>query len=151
MPLIRYRVGDRGALPPAGTSCPCGRTLPLLAGVEGRVDDVLFTADGRRVGRLDPVFKANLPLREAQVVQEALDSVRVRYVPALGFTPDAGRLIVDGIQARMGAVRVVLEEVPEVPRTVNGKFRAVVCNLTAAEKEAASRGPGLVETEEHAG
>ena len=42
MPLIRYRTGDRCRVAaPAG--CPCGRTLPVLASVEGRMDDVLLT------------------------------------------------------------------------------------------------------------
>ena len=48
------------------------------------MDDVLYTRDGRRVGRLDPVFKDRVAIREAQVIQDALDVVRVRYVPADG-------------------------------------------------------------------
>src|SRR5206468_239017 len=81
MPLIRYRVGDRGILGNSKEFCPCGRTLPKLASVEGRSDDALYTSDGRRVGRLDPVFKMRLPLHEAQIIQETLNRVRVRYVP----------------------------------------------------------------------
>ena len=61
MPLIRYRVGDRAAAPSYAARCPCGRTLPVIGALEGRIDDVLYTADGRRIGRLDPVFKARLP------------------------------------------------------------------------------------------
>jgi len=129
MPLIRYRVGDRGSIAPADTSCACGRTLPILGSVEGRVDDVLYTSDGRRIGRLDPVFKAHLPVREAQIIQETLDRVRVRYVPAPNFTPDAGRSIIERLQARMGSLEVILEEVSDVPRTANGKFRAVVSHI----------------------
>lgn len=136
MPFIRYRIGDRGALlaSPSPTPCSCGRTLPALAALHGRVDDVLFTPDGRRVGRLDPVFKADLPVREAQIVQDALERVRIRYVPAAGFTPAAARTLVERLQARMGPVAVVLEPVTEVPRTAAGKFRAVVCNLSPAER-----------------
>jgi phenylacetate-CoA ligase len=137
MPLIRYRVGDRGALAKDGSPCPCGRKLPRLAQIEGRLDDILYTPDGRRIGRLDPVFKSNLHLREAQIVQEALNRIRVRYAPAPGFTPGDEQTIVEGIRARMGAVDVILEEVTEVPRAANGKFRAVICNLRPAEKEAA--------------
>ena len=70
MPLIRYRVGDRGVLQAKPESCSCGRALPILASVEGRIDDVLYTIDGKQVGRLDPVFKDNLPVREAQIIQE---------------------------------------------------------------------------------
>ncbi|MEI8079446.1 MAG: hypothetical protein WCH61_07460, partial [bacterium] len=44
MPLIRYRLGDRGRLgAAAGGDCPCGRQLPVLAEVEGRCDDVVIT------------------------------------------------------------------------------------------------------------
>jgi phenylacetate-CoA ligase len=134
MPLIRYRVGDRGALATEGAPCPCGRALPVLAGVEGRVDDVLYTVDGRRIGRLDPVFKASLPVREAQIIQEALSRVRVRYVPTPEFTSAAARSIVERLQARMGAVAVVLEPLAEVPREPNGKFRAVICRISAEEQ-----------------
>jgi phenylacetate-CoA ligase len=139
MPLIRYRVGDRGAPETQQGVCSCGRTLPGLAYVEGRNDDVLYTPDGRRVGRLDPVFKGGLPLREAQVVQESLDTVRIRYVPLGSFTSAHGRSLIERLQARMGAVHVILEEVELIPRTRNGKFRAVVCNLASHERKAVRR------------
>jgi phenylacetate-CoA ligase len=139
MPLIRYRVGDRGAQEAQQGVCSCGRELPALAYVEGRNDDVLYTRDGRRVGRLDPVFKGGLPLREAQIVQESLDTVRVRYVPVGDFTTVHGRSLIEGLQARMGSVRVILEEVELIPRARNGKFRAVICNLPQEEREAALR------------
>src|SRR5207237_7768313 len=103
--------------------------------VEGRNDDVLYTREGRRVGRLDPVFKGGLPLREAQIVQESLDTVRIRYVPVGAFTSAHGRSLIERLQARMGSVRVILEEVELIPRTRNGKFRAVICNLPSDERE----------------
>lgn len=135
MPLIRYRVGDRVTLSSADELCACGRTLPLLASVDGRMDDVLFTADGRRIGRLDPVFKNDLPIREAQIVQEALDCIRVRYVPAAEFTSAAAEALTARLKAYLGNVRIVLEEVEEVPRTANGKFRAVICELPEATRK----------------
>lgn len=135
MPLIRYRVGDRVSLPDANTVCSCGRALPAFASVEGRMDDTLYTSDGRRVGRLDPAFKSELPIREAQVIQETLNRVRVRYVPAAEFNQAAARSITERLQSRLGPLEVVLERVDEVPRTSNGKFRAVVCNLPAELKE----------------
>ena len=133
MPLVRYRIGDRGALAPSNAVCECGRALPLISRIEGRVDDVLYTADGRQIGRLDPVFKAELPIHEAQIVQEALDRVVVRYVPAPGFGPDDEQSIADRLRERMGPVNVTFEVLDEVPRTKNGKFRAVLCNIPADE------------------
>jgi phenylacetate-CoA ligase len=130
MPLIRYRTGDRGSLASQGEVCGCGRTLPILRSLEGRSDDVLYTTEGRRIGRLDPVFKAGLPIQEAQIIQEALDRMRVRYVPDPAFGPDAARSLVERLQARMGAsMSIELEPVMQIPRTANGKFRAVICQL----------------------
>ena len=128
MPLIRYVVGDRGALAPE-RSCACGRTLPVLAGVEGRTDDVLVTADGRRIGRLDPVFKAELQIREAQIIQETLTRIRVLIAPAPGYGPADAAAVTRGLRDRMGDVEVVIETVEAIPRTANGKLRAVINRL----------------------
>jgi phenylacetate-CoA ligase len=80
-----------------------------------------------------------MPLREAQIIQDALDRVRVRYVPAPGFTAEHGWLLIERLQARMGPIEVILEEVDDIPRTRNGKFRGVVCNLGRRERELACR------------
>jgi len=134
MPLIRYRNGDRGALMPVQAGCECGRFLPALAFVEGRTDDVLYAADGRLVGRLDPVFKDHLLVREAQIIQENLGSVRIRYVPDVGFTPEMARALTERLRARMGMVEVVLDPMDSIPRERNGKFRSVICRLSSEEK-----------------
>ena len=135
MPLIRYRVGDRGALAPSEQPCACGRTLPVVDHIAGRQDDVVYTRDGRRVGRLDPVFKAKLPIHEAQIVQETLDRIRVRVVPAPGFDESASTAIRDRMRARVGPMDIIVEAVAEIPRTAQGKFRAVVSALPAEERQ----------------
>jgi phenylacetate-coenzyme A ligase PaaK-like adenylate-forming protein len=133
MPLIRYRVGDRASITGTPQQCGCGRSLPITASIDGRVDDVLITADGRRVGRLDPVFKEKLPMREVQIIQEALNDLRVRYVPAPGCTAAAVESMARRLKDRMGPVNVLMEEVDCIPRTANGKFRGVICNLSPDE------------------
>ncbi len=135
MPLVRYRVGDRGALDDDPAGCPCGRTLPRLKSIEGRIDDVLLTPDGRRVGRLDTVFKSDWPIREAQIVQERLDLVRLRYVPDASYTPDVGHEMIAELRKRMGDVAIELEPTESIARTSNGKFRAVICNLSAEQRQ----------------
>ena len=140
MPLIRYRVGDRGAFPQNQTPCRCGRSLPVLATVEGRNDDVLYTPNGTRIGRLDPVFKANLPIREAQIIQTHLNRFTVRYVPVGSLTASDAQLLVSRLQERLGEVQVTLEALADIPRTGNGKFRAVICNLPALDIERLQQG-----------
>jgi phenylacetate-CoA ligase len=130
MPLIRYRVGDRVAMSEEKSLCACGRALPAINAVQGRVDDVLYTRDGRHIGRLDPVFKSDLPILEAQIVQESLERIKVRYVPTDGFNAKDAASITERLRDRMGDVDVVLEPLTQLPRTSNGKFRAVVCELS---------------------
>jgi hypothetical protein len=60
--------------------------------------------------------------------------VRVRYVPANDFTPEAGESMVARLRERMGPVKVVLEPVGQIPREPNGKFRAVVCHIPQRER-----------------
>lgn len=127
MPLVRYRVGDRGSL--SRETCGCGRTLPLIEEIEGRRDDVLYTREGREVGRLDPIFKNNLPFLEAQIVQESLDRVKIIYVPDINFEESATRVLSRRLRERMGDVEIVYERAARIPRTSRGKFRAVVCDL----------------------
>jgi phenylacetate-CoA ligase len=43
--LLNYRLGDAASM--SNEICPCGRTLPLLSKLEGRVEDIIFMPDGR--------------------------------------------------------------------------------------------------------
>jgi len=45
MPFIRYKIGDLAA--PSDKKCPCGRGLPLIKSVEGRLLDVIVTPEGK--------------------------------------------------------------------------------------------------------
>lgn len=128
MPLVRYAVGDRGQGGKTDVHCGCGRALPTIGGIEGRTNDLLLTPDGRRIYWLNPVFY-DIPLQEAQIIQEALDRVRVRYVPAANFTQKDSRIIAERLAARVGEVEIVMERVGAIPRQANGKFKAIICNL----------------------
>jgi len=127
MPLIRYRVGDRGT-EPRRVPCACGRTLPVIASVQGRLTDLLITRDGRRVFWLNPVFYG-LPVRESQIEQNSLDTVVVRVVPGPGFGAETGRILRDRLRERLGPIEVAIDLVTEIPRTPAGKLRAVICNV----------------------
>lgn len=134
MPLIRYRTGDRVRLEPPGDPCPCGRTLPVLGAVEGRLDDILYSADGRPVGRLDPVFKDDLPILEAQIIQHAFDRVQVLVVPRNRWDRRSAHRLTEALQARLGPVQVDVGAVQSIPRGANGKLRATICRIPAQEK-----------------
>jgi phenylacetate-CoA ligase len=135
MPFIRYRVGDFARLAPRDVTCSCGRTLPSLDCVVGRTNDLLLTRDGRRVYWLNPVFYS-LPVRQGQIVQETIDRVRIRYIPAPDFTAVACQTMTERIRARLGPVEVILEPVDELPRTGAGKIQAITCLISPEERDA---------------
>jgi phenylacetate-CoA ligase len=128
MPLIRYEVGDRASAIVPQDPCPCGRSLPGLQRIEGRMNDSILTPDGRSVYWLNPIFYG-VPVRESQIIQERVDRLRVLVVPAVGFQAETVRHIVERLQARVGHVDIQVESVEAIPRTAGGKFRAVVNRL----------------------
>ena len=125
MPLIRYRTRDWGGPIEAG-GCECGRTLPLIGAIQGRCDDLLWSVDGRPVGRLDPVFKDELPVRQTQIGQDEAGRVRVLVVPASGFDQRAARRIVQALRDRLGDWEMEVETVTSIPRGPNGKMQATI-------------------------
>lgn len=133
MPLIRYRVGDRGVLSPQAQKSVHNR-LPVIERIEGRNTDMLVAQDGRRVFWINPVLY-NLPIQEAQIRQDAIGQITLLYVPAASFSEETKRTIQARLRERIGEVSVIFERVSQVPRETNGKFRAVICNLSPEELE----------------
>jgi phenylacetate-CoA ligase len=81
------------------------------------------------VGRLDPIFKADLPVVEAQIIQESLEHIRILVVPSAGFDDDVQAGLRQRVRDRLGKVSVSIETVTQIPRQANGKFRAVISRL----------------------
>jgi phenylacetate-CoA ligase len=132
LPLIRYRTGDAAVAGEPG--CACGRAFPTLARILGRLDDLIVTPDGRRVGRLDPVFKGRSTIREAQIVQETPERVRVRIVEAPGYAPADGEAVRRELAIRLGPeMEIEIVTVDAIERTGSGKFRAVVNRAHGAQ------------------
>jgi phenylacetate-CoA ligase len=86
MPLIRYRIGDMAV--PAEGPCPCGRVLPRLQRVEGRVTDFLVASDGTTLvsgAVLTVAVVARRPtLGQVQICQEAPGRVLFKIAPPDG-------------------------------------------------------------------
>lgn len=125
MPLIRYMVGDRGTSE-SPSQCTCGRTLPVLDCIEGRNSDMLVTSDGRKIFWLNPIFY-DLNISQAQIIQEEIDRIRVKVVPAKGFCSEDIDSIITRLHDRVGKMAVVLvDQVDSISREKNGKVRPVI-------------------------
>jgi phenylacetate-coenzyme A ligase PaaK-like adenylate-forming protein len=127
MPLIRYRCGDYVRPAPPGEHCRCGRALPLIAEVLGRVDDAVKLPDGRSIGRLDHIFKGLEGIIEAQIRQQSIDAITVLVVALPSF--DERRLIANARERLGNEIAIDVRRVDAVPRTSNGKLKGVVCTV----------------------
>jgi phenylacetate-CoA ligase len=135
MPLLRYRVGDRGSLLPG--RCDCGLTFPLLGVVTGREAEMLELKGGRRISpyALTCALERVGQMLRYQVTQLDPARVRVRAIPH----PDADReAMADRIRAvlRTEVAPFLEAEIEYVDRLAQGpraKSR-VVEPLAAAER-----------------
>jgi phenylacetate-CoA ligase len=123
-PFLRYRIGDIGTR--LKKPCPCGRPGDVFLNVDGRIEDLVMTPDGRLIGRLDHVFKEQLDIAEAQILQESKEAIEVLVVPRISYTAASESILRKEIRARLGdEIRVDIRRVEAIPREPNGKFRAV--------------------------
>jgi len=80
MPLIRYKIGDRGIL--SDKSCSCGRGWPLLEKVEGRMRSVFRNKQGDYIdgGAFIRFFYFRNNIKQFQVIQESLEQIEINIV-----------------------------------------------------------------------
>jgi phenylacetate-CoA ligase len=135
MPLIRYRIGDLGAW--AEGTCPCGRSLPRLARLAGRVTDFLVGGDGRLVSgvHLATYVVAQRPsLGQVQIRQDRAGAVVYRIRPGPGFSvPDDLEYLRRATRRYLGEdAEVETELVEALPAEASGKFLFSRSTVSAA-------------------
>jgi phenylacetate-CoA ligase len=129
MPLIRYKLGDSGVINTGQTG---SKPFDFLEEITGRTDDMVVTTSGKLVGRLDPVFKSELKIKEAQIIQEDYSSFIIRLAPDKDFSDKDTASIESRLKDRVGNdIKVTFEIVDQIPRGANGKFKAVISKVSA--------------------
>jgi phenylacetate-CoA ligase len=127
MPFVRYEIGDLGRL--ADTPCQCGRGLPRLQAIEGRVLDALRTADGRIVpGEFFPHLLKDIPeLAQYRVEQQAADRLVISAVLTRPLSERSEALMNQEIGKVFGSGTCYeLKPVTHIPKLRSGKRRITV-------------------------
>jgi phenylacetate-CoA ligase len=136
MPFIRYRIEDVG-VPVSGT-CGCGRMLPLMDNLAGRVTDFLITPEGVRVSGASVTIAliANVPgLSQAQFIQHEHDSMKMKIVRSDEFNEDSLRFLENELPKYFGhTMKIDLEYVESIPKEKSGKFRFSICTLKERDR-----------------
>jgi len=135
MPLIRYRIGDRGIL--AEAPCSCGRGFPLLAKLSGRRVDCFWTREGKMVPGeyfiyLLAVHLKESPIAKYQVLQEGYEALTIMLALRAGHVlPGAVREEIEEKTKLVMGERCVLQFriVDDIAPSPSGKYCYTLCLL----------------------
>jgi phenylacetate-CoA ligase len=130
MPLIRFQTGDDVA--PAEAAPSCGLRLPLLSGVQGRVNDCIVFKTGERISSQPFYFAVqDVPgVKRWRITQESIDRLLVEIEPGAGFDEAAERAIVGSLEQLVrGTMAVTLSRVASFPFNPDRKFRQIRSKL----------------------
>ena len=130
MPLMRYVNGDLATA--RHGACACGRGLPMLARVDGRKLDALYTADGRIMPGEYVVyaFLNTRGVKHYQVVQKQLDALEVVIVRDVDFEEGTVELVRNELRKVLGdGIALDFRFADEIPLTATGKLRVTVSEL----------------------
>jgi phenylacetate-CoA ligase len=130
MPFIRYRIGDLAYAMDDSQPCACGRGLPRIGAVEGRVQSTVLGTNGVA---LPGSFFAHVlkdygyALERFQVEQPALGELVLRYVPAARFHPRVLDELFAAFRKYLGEdMSIRGEPVEKIDMVHTGKHQAVV-------------------------
>lgn len=124
MPLLRYDLGDTAE---RQSEYKSGSVARLLKSINGRVDDYIETPDGRKIGRIDHIFKGVSGISEAQIIQDKPDHCTIKIKSQSELPEIDKEALQTNFSARTGgAFRLTVESVSSIPRGPNGKFKSVL-------------------------
>lgn len=131
MPFIRYRTGDLAV--PDDKPCACGRSLPVLASVHGRMSEIIVGANGKFYACPGPArLGADVPgVGQLQVIQSSLTQIEVRIVPNPSWNEESRQRIEAHMHQLLGDVTVTVTLVERIPLAASGKHQVVISAVSA--------------------
>jgi phenylacetate-CoA ligase len=133
MPFIRYRIGDLAQAIDNSLPSVCGRGLPRIGEIQGRVQSIIQGTDGHFVPGTffaHALKEFDYAIARFQVVQEEVGAIKFRVVKAARYSDETLDEIKALIRRYLGEglrIDVVFEDSIEMVRT--GKHLASVSKL----------------------
>ena len=128
-PLIRYEIGDYAE---AGGPCPCGRSLPVITRILGRVRNLVTLPSGEQTWpRYHGTRIAKIaPVRQVQLIQRSVDEIQVNLVAARPLTAAEEDGLRETIREGLGhPFALSFVYVDEIPRAASGKFEEFMSEI----------------------
>jgi len=133
-PFIRYKIGDIGVL--SDQTCGCGRGLPLMEKVEGRVWDVVVGANGNRLVGTFWLVDGVTGIRQYQVIQKAFGKLRLRLVVDNRFNDEERKKLSERVKEYCGDnMELYIEILDDIPPSESGKHRYIISEVSPFVKD----------------
>jgi phenylacetate-CoA ligase len=133
MPLLRYEIGDEAEV---GAPCACGRGLPVLSRIVGRLEDYLILPSGQRqrVELSHYRISAIREIREFQLAQTGRDRIELRLAVSAPLKEEDVQLL-NGMLAKSfgGHFEWRVVYLDAIPKTASGKLLQFV-NAVGADQ-----------------
>jgi phenylacetate-CoA ligase len=110
-------------------NCKCGRNMPVVDEIVGRLEDVVIGLDGREMVRFHGIFIDIPSIIEAQVIQHELTRFELLIALKGLLSHEAKDLLLKRMSSQLGTVQVDFTIVDSIPRNANGKFKSVVSHV----------------------
>jgi phenylacetate-CoA ligase len=125
LPFIRYRIGDLAEAMDPAFHCPCGRGLPMLGAIQGRVQSIIVGSDGRYIPGtfFAHVFKDfDHVVRQYQVLQDRPGEITLRVIRGSRYSEPAMQDVLGLLRRFLGErTRITTEFVEQIEMVRTGK------------------------------
>lgn len=145
MPFIRYRIGDLAEAMDPNETCECGRGLPRVGSIEGRVQSIIQGTDGRFLPGaffLHYLKDFDYAFKMFQVVQEQPGELSFLVVKGSRFSDDVLQHVLREFRSYLGeAMKIDVKFVDDIAMVRTGKRLSSVSKIPIDfQKFSASRG-----------
>lgn len=133
-PFIRYKNGDKAII--SDRLCTCGRKSQLISKIQGRTSDNVISMSGIPIHwgyfhhlLIETKIATNRKMVKFQLIQKSISNLTLKIVSE-PLTKADKRQLTEIIKNKLGPVHLSIENVIDIPKDINGKFRAIISDIT---------------------
>jgi len=127
LPFIRYDTGDLGII--SNSECTCGRKLPLLKEIVGRVTDFLKLNNIIIGSPILTVLMGKFDIEQYQIIQEGPNSITCKIIKEKTYKKEDEEFIRKSFYKHVGKINIKFNYVDLIPTTKAEKYKFIINNL----------------------
>lgn len=124
LPFIRYDTGDLGII--SHSECSCGRKMPLLKAIIGRVTDFLKLNNIIIGSPVLTVLMGKFDIEMYQIIQEESNSVVCKIIKGKAYKKEDEAFIRKSFYEHVGKINIKFDYVDSISTTKARKYKFII-------------------------